>query len=114
MPAFHDQVPLVFGRCAERTKKRQLRSLQRANEIVASIDHQRGSLDARREVERVHFGRSAPIGDATRNEHIYFDSILQRRNDWAPSPTPTIAEKRDSAWLEISPGFQIVECPTDV
>ena len=42
MPTLGDDLPLVLRRRAQQPEERELRSLHREEEVVTSVDHQRG------------------------------------------------------------------------
>src|SRR6478609_7887377 len=53
MPVVVDAEPLAIGGRAEQIEERLRDRLERKDEIVAALQHQRGGGDVRREIERI-------------------------------------------------------------
>src|ERR1700751_3717856 len=101
---------LVCRGRAEKAKKRELGSFEGQDKIIATIDHQHGDLDVRREIHRVCFWPGYPTSlNPTVGEHGDLEAVLEGDEDRSLGATPTKSVVADTAPIDFGPSFQVVE-----
>jgi hypothetical protein len=114
MSALVDREPLAIRGSAEQREEGLRGRLERKDEVISSVQHRRGRRDVRREIQRIHFGRTPSPCQPAGQKHHGLESPLNG-NDWqrrlGTGAGAVVAQLRR---VDIGASAQVVDRPTQI